>query len=76
LEKLKTAGINQHDISLKVGADQSSISRMQRQLFKSSKWQTVERIQSLYTHICLNNKSVDDFPDYEEYIESQENEAV
>lgn len=71
LEKLDAAGISQKDISLKVGANQSSISRIQRQLFKSSGWQTVERIQSLYQHICVNQESIDSFMDYEEYIKNQ-----
>ena len=71
LEKLDAAGISQKDISLKVGANQSSISRIQRQLFKSSGWQTVERIQSLYQHVCVNQESIDSFMDYEEYIKNQ-----
>lgn len=71
LEKLDAAGISQKDISLKVGANQSSISRIQRQLFKSSGWQTVERIQSLYQHVCVNQESIDSFIDYEEYIKNQ-----
>lgn len=76
LEKLDEAGINQKDISLKVGANQSSISRIQRQLFKSSGWQTVERIQSLYQHICVNKESIDSFMDYEEYIKNQNVESA
>lgn len=74
LEKLEAAGINQKDISLKVGANQSSISRIQRQLFKSSGWQTVERIQSLYQHICIKKQSLDDFPDYVDYIKLKDAE--
>lgn len=74
LEKLEAAGINQKDISAKVGANQSSVSRIQRQLFKSSGWQTVERIQSLYQHICVEKKSLIDFLDYEDYIQLQEAE--
>lgn len=74
LEKLEAAGINQKDISAKVGANQSSISRIQRQLFKSSGWQTVERIQSLYQHICVEGKLLDDFLDYEDYVQCQESE--
>ncbi|WP_333615120.1 hypothetical protein [Psychrobacter sp.] len=68
LENLEAAGISQKDISLKVGANQSSVSRIQRQLFKSSGWQTVERIQSLHEHICIDKKSLDDFPDYVDFI--------
>lgn len=71
LEKLDMAGISQKDISLKVGTNQSSISRIQRQLFKSSGWQTVERIQSLYQHICVDKESIDSFMDYEDYIKNQ-----
>lgn len=72
LEKLDEAGINQKDISSKVGANQSSISRIQRQLFKNSSWQTVERIQSLYQHVCVNKETIDTFLDYEEYIKTQD----
>ena len=72
LEKLEAAGINQKDISVKVGTNQSSISRIQRQLFKNSGWQTVERIQSLYQHVCVNKESIDSFMDYEEYIKIQD----
>lgn len=74
LEKLEAAGINQKDISAKVGTNQSSVSRIQRQLFKSSGWQTVERIQSLYQHICVEKKSLNDFSDYEDYIQGQKAE--
>lgn len=74
LEKLEAAGINQSDISLKVGANQSSVSRMQHQLFKRPNWQTVERIQSLYLHICIEKKSISDFPDYADYIKIEEGE--
>lgn len=73
LENLEAAGISQKDISLKVGANQSSVSRIQRQLFKSSGWQTVERIQSLYQHICIQEKLLDDFLDYEDYVNLQQN---
>lgn len=73
LERLEAAGISQKDISLKVGANQSSVSRIQRQLFKSSGWQTVERIQSLYQHICIQDKPLDDFLDYEDYVNLQQN---
>lgn len=74
LEKLEVAGINQKDISLKVGIDQSSVSRIQRQLFKSSGWQTVERIQSLYQHICVEKESLGDFPNYVDYIKLKDTE--
>lgn len=74
LEKLEAAGINQKDISLKVGIDQSSVSRIQRQLFKSSGWQTVERIQSLYQHICVEKESLGDFPNYVDYIKLKDTE--
>lgn len=76
LEKLDAAGISQKDISLKVGANQSSISRIQRQLFKNSGWQTVERIQSLYQHVCIEKKSLDAFLDYEDHIKLQEAESA
>lgn len=71
LEKLDMAGVNQSDIGLKVGANQSTVSRIQRQLFKRPNWQTVERIQSLYQHVCVDKKSIDSFMDYEDYINHQ-----
>lgn len=76
LSKLDAAGINQNEISAKVGVDQSSISRIQSQKFKRSNWQTVERIQSLYQHICIESKSIDDFLDYENYINQQSTEGA
>ena len=76
LENLEAAGINQKDISLKVGTNQSSVSRIQRQLFKSSGWQTVERIQSLHQHICTEKKSLDSFLDYEEYMKRNQNHLI
>lgn len=76
LEKLEAAGVNQKDISLKVGANQSSVSRIQRQLFKNSGWQTVERIQSLYQHICIENKALNEFLDYEDHIKNQDAEGA
>lgn len=76
LERLDEAGISQKDISLKVGANQSSISRIQRQLFKSSGWQTVERIQSLYQHVCIKKEPIKDFPDYLDYIKEKDAEQV
>lgn len=76
LERLEAAGINQKDISVKVGTNQSSVSRIQRQLFKNSGWQTVERIQSLYQHICIEHKALDAFLDYEEHIKKQDTESA
>lgn len=76
LERLDEAGISQKDISLKVGANQSSVSRIQRQLFKSSGWQTVERIQSLYQHVCIKKEPIKDFPDYLDYIKEKDVEQV
>ncbi len=76
LEKLEAAGISQKDISVKVGANQSSVSRIQRQLFKNSGWQTVERIQSLYQHICIEHKALDAFLNYEDHIKLQEAESA
>ena len=68
LEKLDAAGISQNDISIKVGIDQSSVSRIKRQLFKRPSWQAVERIQSLYQHVCIKKESLDAFLDYNEYM--------
>ena len=74
LEKLEKAGVNQNDISLKVGIHQSSISRIQNQLFKRTSWQTVERIQSLYQHVCINNEPLNDFVNYEDFIRLEDAE--
>lgn len=71
LERLEAAGINQKDISAKIGVDQSSVSRIQRKLFKNSGWQTVERIQSLHKHICTDKKPLDSFLNYEDYEREQ-----
>ena len=76
LEKLDLAGVNQKDISPKVGANQSSISRIQRQLFKRPSWQIVERIQSLYQHVCVEKKSIEEFPNYLDYIKEKDSEQV
>ena len=72
LEKLDIAGISQNDISLKVGIDQSSVSRIKRQLFKRPSWQAVERIQSLYQHICIENKALDKFLNYDDYLKYEQ----
>lgn len=74
LEKLDEADIGQTDISAKVGIDQSSVSRIKRQLFKRPSWQAVERIQSLYQHICVNKESLGEFPDYVDYIKLKDAE--
>lgn len=72
LEKLDAAGISQNDISAKIGVDQSSVSRIKRQLFKRPSWQAVERIQSLYHHICIKNESLDAFLDYNDYLKLEQ----
>lgn len=74
LDELEATGINQHDISLKVGANQSSVSRIQRQKFKRSNWQTVERIQSLHQHVCIENSPISDFLDYDDYLKTEDAE--
>lgn len=76
LEKLEAAGISQTDISAKVGVDQSSISRIKHQLFKRPSWQAVERIQSLYHHVCVKNESLDAFLDYSDYLKLEQTEEA
>lgn len=76
LLELDAEGVNQKLISEKVGVSQSSISRIQRRIFKRPSWQAVERIQSLHAHVCLDQNPVDEFPDYEDYLALEDKELA
>ena len=72
LEKLDDAGVNQYQIAKKTGVNQSSVSRYRSNSFKRQSWQVVERIQSLYQHVCVDKEPVNEFIDYADFINQAE----